>query len=87
MRKPAMKNGMAPGMRRRMRICQRLALFILKYESKPGSTLRRPIVVLEIIGKTAMTAAQSVSAQNRFLIRMMIKGATAAIGVTYSMMA
>ena len=71
-------------MRRRTRVCSRPALFMRKRLTKPGSTLRRPSVVLEMIGKIATTVAQTVSATCVFLTRMMIKGAMATIGVTWS---
>ena len=84
MRSPARKNGSAPGMRSRQRVAKRPALFMRKYASSPGSTLRRPMVVLEMIGKMAMTVAQRVSAVGVSLMRMMISGATATMGVTCS---
>ena len=53
-----------------------------KYASSPGSTLRKPIVVLLMIGNSAITVAHAVSASGVFFTRMMISGATATIGVT-----
>ena len=44
--------------------------------------LRKPIVVLEMIGKIAMMVAQMISAPWVFFTSMMISGAIATIGVT-----
>ena len=52
--------------------------------SRFGSTLRKPKVVLEMIGKMAMITAQTVSAQVVSSTQMMIKGAIATTGVTCS---
>ena len=46
--------------------------------------LRRPSVVLQMIGNSATSAAQITSEAVGFLTQMMISGATATIGVTCS---
>ena len=51
---------------------------------RPGSTLRRPSVVLEMMGNRATRVAQRVSETCVFFTRMMRSGAMATIGVTCS---
>ncbi len=55
-----------------------------KRSSSPGSTLRKPSVVFEMIGKIATTTAQTTSAIRVSLTQMMMSGAMATIGVTCS---
>ena len=55
--------------------------------ASPGSTLRRPTVVFEIMGKIAMMVAQMTSATCVSRTRMMMRGATAPTGVTCSITA
>ena len=87
MRAPAKKNGSAEGMRSRTRVCSALALSSTKRSRKPGSTLRRPRVVLAMIGNSATTVAHRISAACVFFTRMMTSGAMATIGVTCSITA
>ena len=74
-------------MRSRRSVCQRVAPFMRKYACRSGSTLRRPSVVLAMIGNSATSAAQTTIAAVGFLTQMMISGATATMGVTCSRMA
>src|SRR6185312_39240 len=86
-RRPAKKYGSADGACSRVRRCQRLACISRKRSASPGSTLRRPIVVLEITGNSATTAAHNTSATRVSLTQMMMSGAIATIGVTCSRIA
>ena len=81
-RSPAMKNGSAQGTSIRHSVCARASLFVRKYASSPGSTLRRLIVVLLMIGNSAIAVAHRVRATGVFFTGMMISGATATIGVS-----
>jgi hypothetical protein len=83
-RNPPKKYGSALGIRSRHRVCIRPARLMRKRFTRPGSTLRNPSVVLDMIGNNATTVAQTVSATCVFLTRMMINGAIATIGVTCS---
>ena len=87
MRSPAKNQGSALGMRRRSIVCQRDARLIRNRSARPGSTLRSPSVVFEMIGKIATTTAHSTSATRVSLTQMMISGAIATIGVTCSRIA
>ena len=84
MRRPPKKYGSALGMRRRTSCCQRLARFSWKYASKSGSMLRRPSVVLLMIGNSATSVAQITIEASGSRTQMMISGATATMGVTCS---
>ena len=84
MRSPPKKYGNALGMRKRISVCQRVARFILNSCCNPGFTLRKPSVVLEIIGKRATSVAQITSESVGSFTQMMTSGAMATIGVTCS---
>jgi Na+/phosphate symporter len=71
-------------MRSRTSSCQREALFIRNRFSRPGETLRRPSVVLLMMGNSATSVAQTTSAAVGCLTQMMISGAMATMGVTCS---
>ena len=84
MRSPPKKYGAAEGMRSLTSVCQRLALFMRKRLTRPGFTLRRPRMVFEMIGKSATMVAHTTSAVSGCLTQMMMSGAIATIGVTWS---
>ena len=82
MRSPPKKYGNALGMRKRTRVCQRVARLILNRLIKPGFTLRKPSAVFEMIGNSATSVAHNTSATSMSLTQMMISGAIATTGVT-----
>ena len=74
-------------MRRRIKLCPRLAPYSRNKSASPGSTLRNPTLVFEMIGKMATMVAQITNAAVGFLTQMMMRGAMATIGVTCSRIA
>ena len=69
-------------MRNRIRVCQRVARFMRKRLCNPGLTLRKPSVVLAMMGNNATSVAQITSDAVGLFTQMMISGAIATIGVT-----